>query len=117
MGAAYAPPLRTLAHKAAQKEGIPLHDGVYIGVTGPSYETPAEIRAFRALGADAVGMSTIPEVLVARHAEMDVLALSLITNMAAGVTSATLTGQDVTDAGNRHAHKMETILLRVLENL
>jgi len=85
MGTAYTPALRKLGQTCAKKLNMHLHEGVYVAVTGPSYETPAEIRAFRALGADAVGMSTVPEVIAARHCGMDILGLSLITNHAAGV--------------------------------
>lgn len=79
---AYSPRLRTLAREAAAEAVVELAEGVYAAVPGPSYETPAEVRALRTLGADAVGMSTVPEVLAARHAGMEVAALSLITNVA-----------------------------------
>ncbi len=85
MTTAYSPSLRKLAHTEAAKQNIPLPEGVYLAVLGPSYETPAEIRAFRTLGADLVGMSTVHEVIVARHMGIEVLGLSLVTNMAAGV--------------------------------
>ena len=81
----YSPRLRTIADQAAAAQGITLQHGVYVAVLGPSYETPAEIRAFRTLGADAVGMSTAPEAIVARHMQMEVLGISCITNAAAGV--------------------------------
>jgi purine-nucleoside phosphorylase len=81
----YSRRLRALADDAAQEIALPLQHGVYVAVLGPSYETPAEIRAFRVLGADAVGMSTVPEAIVARHMGMEVLGLSCISNMAAGV--------------------------------
>jgi len=81
----YSPRLRTLADEAAKTLGVPVQHGVYIAVLGPSYETPAEIRAFRTLGADAVGMSTAPEAIVARHMGLEVLGISCITNAAAGV--------------------------------
>ena len=76
-----------MAHEVAEKQGITLQEGVYIGVSGPTYETPAEIRAFKTLGADAVGMSTVPEVIVAVHSGMKVLGISAITNFAAGFQS------------------------------
>ena len=85
MTAAYSPRLRKLAHAEAERQGIALNEGVYIAVLGPSYETPAEIRAFRSLGADLVGMSTVHEVIVARHMGIEVLGISLVTNAAAGV--------------------------------
>ena len=81
----YSPRLRTIADQAAKALGVPIQHGVYIAVLGPSYETPAEIRAFRTLGADAVGMSTAPEAIAARHMQMEVLGISCITNAAAGV--------------------------------
>ncbi len=82
---AYTPALRCLAKEIANELSIPLHEGVYAYMPGPSYETPAEIRMLRTLGADAVGMSTVPEVLVAAHAGMQVFGLSFCTNMAAGI--------------------------------
>jgi purine-nucleoside phosphorylase len=81
----YSPRLRKIADEAAAAQGISIQHGVYVAVLGPSYETPAEIRAFRILGADAVGMSTAPEAIVARHMQMEVLGISCITNAAAGV--------------------------------
>lgn len=81
----YSPRLRAIADDTARAIGVPLQHGVYIAVLGPSYETPAEIRAFRTLGADAVGMSTVPEAIAARHMGVEVLGISCITNAAAGV--------------------------------
>ena len=81
----YSPRLRTIADDTAKAIGVPIQHGVYIAVLGPSYETPAEIRAFRTLGADAVGMSTVPEAIAARHMGLEVLGISCITNAAAGV--------------------------------
>jgi purine-nucleoside phosphorylase len=81
----YSPALRALADETARAQGLPIQHGVYVAVLGPSYETPAEIRAFRTLGADAVGMSTAPEAIVARHMGIEVLGISCITNPAAGV--------------------------------
>jgi len=85
MSDVYSPRLRALADDAAHAMHLPIEHGVYIAVTGPSYETPAEIRAFRVLGADAVGMSTVPEAIVARHMGIEVLGISCISNMAAGI--------------------------------
>src|ERR1700761_221262 len=105
MTSAYSPRLRQLAAFEAAKQGIPLPEGVYIAVLGPSYETPAEIRAFRTLGADLVGMSTVHEVIVARHMGLEVLGLSLVTNMAAGVPRS----PEETDAQPlHHTEVMET---------
>lgn len=84
MSNAYSKDYRQTAHRVAEKLGIKLDEGVYIGVTGPSYETPAEIRVFKTMGADAVGMSTVPEVIVAAHSGLKVLGISAITNHAAG---------------------------------
>ncbi len=81
----YSPRLRAIADDTARAIGVPIQHGVYIAVLGPSYETPAEIRAFRTLGADAVGMSTVPEAIAARHMGIEVLGISCITNAAAGV--------------------------------
>ena len=90
MSSAYCPLLRTQAMGAAQRTGTPLREGVYAWVLGPQFETPAEIRMLRAFGAQAVGMSTVPETILARHAGLRVLGLSLMTNMAAGMEAQTL---------------------------
>src|SRR5215204_4036973 len=85
---AYDPELRAGLHAAARELGTPLHDGVYLACSGPSFETPAEIRAFRTLGADLVGMSTVPEVIAARHCGLGVVAVSVVTNLAEGMGDA-----------------------------
>ncbi|HWB30735.1 MAG TPA: purine-nucleoside phosphorylase [Vicinamibacterales bacterium] len=95
MSAVYSPRLRAIADEAAREIDLAIGHGVYLAVTGPSYETPAEIRAFRALGADAVGMSTVPEAIVARHMGLDVLGLSCISNMAAGMQATALSAEEV----------------------
>ncbi len=95
MTMAYSPRLRQVAREAAEAIRIKVEEGVYIAVTGPSYETPAEIRAFRVMGADAVGMSTVPETIVARHMGMEVAGISCITNMAAGVLPEPLVHEEV----------------------
>lgn len=95
MSQAYTPECRELALEAAEKLGFGLRQGVYLSVSGPSFETPAEIRAFRRLGADAVGMSTVPEVIAAAHAGLKVLGISCIANMAAGMGAQKLTHQEV----------------------
>lgn len=101
MTEAYAPRLRALARETAAGLGMRIEEGVYYAAPGPSYETPAEIRAFRALGADLVGMSTVPEVIAARHMGLEVLAISLVTNAAAGVTQAAIDHQEVMEIGAR----------------
>lgn len=82
---AYDPDLRRLAHEVAENEGISVQEGVYLGLLGPSFETPAEIRAFRIWGADTVAMSVVEEVIAARHVGMRVLGISLVSNMACGI--------------------------------
>jgi purine-nucleoside phosphorylase len=101
MSAAYSPKLRGLAHAEAERQKIPLPEGVYLAVLGPSYETPAEIRAFRVMGADLVGMSTVHEVIVARHMGIEVLGISLVTNMAAGVLDQPINHAEVMKIGRR----------------
>ena len=113
----YTPELRKIAAAAAEELGIKLRKGVYFACTGPSYETPAEIRAFRILGADAVGMSTVPEVTIAAHAGIRVLAFSLITNMAAGVLDQKLTEEEVIEIGQRQGHVLQALILRCIENM
>ncbi len=95
MSEAYSKALRDLAKSVAQEQGITLQEGVYAGLLGPSYETPAEIRMLRVLGGDAVGMSTVPEVIVARHMNMQVLGISCISNMAAGILEQPLSHDEV----------------------
>lgn len=95
----YTPSLRLMAKETAEELGIKLREGVYFYCYGPQYETPAEIRAARALGGDAVGMSTAPEVIVAGHCGMNVLGFSLLSNMAAGILDKPLSEQEVLDAG------------------
>jgi purine-nucleoside phosphorylase len=101
MTEAYSPRLRGLAHAEAERQGIALSEGVYVAVLGPSYETPAEIRAFRTLGADLVGMSTVHEVIVARHMGIEVLGISLVTNAAAGVQDEPIHHEEVMEIGRR----------------
>ena len=95
MSKAYSPELLNLAKKVADDLNIPVKEGVYAGNTGPAYETPAEVRMIRTLGADAVGMSTVPEVIVARHCDMKVLGISCISNMAAGMLDQPLSHDEV----------------------
>lgn len=101
MSRQFAPELMSVARRCAAGCGVTLREGVYMWFSGPSFETPAEIRMARTLGADAVGMSTVPEVIVARHSGMQVLGISCITNMAAGILDQPLNHQEVLDTGNR----------------
>ena len=118
MSAAYTPRLRRLAEEVAGAEGIELKEGVYVAALGPSYETPAEIRAFRAMGADLVGMSTVPEVIAAAHAGMEVLGISIATNLAAGVDpDATLTHDEVIETTDRKGAEMRRLLLAIIARL
>jgi purine-nucleoside phosphorylase len=101
MSQAYHPPFREIAMREGLKLGIKMHEGIYLAVSGPSYETPAEIRAFRTLGADVVGMSTVPEVIVAHHMGMKILAISCVTNLAAGRSPKPLIHDEVLEVGAR----------------
>lgn len=113
----YSPRLREIAGRAADASGVPLLHGVYAAVHGPSYETPAEIRWLRTAGADAVGMSTVPEAIVARHMGLEVLGLSCIANMAAGVHPGSLDHQDVLAAARRIADQLSRLLEEILARL
>jgi len=113
MTEAYSRRLRVLAHEAARAEGFVLEEGVYLATTGPSFETPAEIRAFRALGADLVGMSTVPETIVARHSGLEVLGISCVTNLAAGIGSTHLSHEEVFEAGSRVQHRLAKLFERL----
>ena len=101
MSEAYAKDFRTMALEEGHRHGIDICEGVYAAVSGPSYETPAEIRYVRAIGADTVGMSTVPEVIVARHCGIKVLAISCVTNMAAGILDQPITHAEVLETGAR----------------
>lgn len=117
MSEVYSARLRGCADEAARAAGLAVEHGVYIAVTGPSYETPAEIRAFRALGADAVGMSTVPEAIVARHAGMEVLGISCISNMAAGMLPQPLTEEEVIATTGRVRASFVSLLEGVIGRL
>jgi purine-nucleoside phosphorylase len=113
---AYGPNLRTAAISAAAAEKVALHQGVYIWFSGPSFETPAEIRAARMLGADAAGMSTVPEVILARFLGIRVLAFSVITNLAAGMTGQELSHEETKAMAPLGGEKLARILCRMLED-
>jgi len=117
MSQAYDRSLSTMAHKAAAESGILLHEGVYVGLSGPSFETPADLRFLRVAGADAVGMSTVPEVTVARHGGTRVLGFSGISNKANLDGNTVTSHEEVLAAGQVLAPKIETILRGVLRQL
>lgn len=117
MSFAYTPALRDVARQQAKQLNITLQEGVYCAMKGPSYETPAEIRMVTALGGDAVGMSTVPEVIVASHMSMRVLGLSCITNMAAGIQKTALNHHEVIDTANAAKASFQKLILGCLPHL
>jgi purine-nucleoside phosphorylase len=110
MSEAYDPELREVARLAAEEAGFPVHEGVYVALLGPSFETPAEIRMLRAAGGTVVGMSTVPEVIAARHMGMKVLVLSFAPNPAAGLVDRPLTHAEVLKEGEKAAEKLATLM-------
>jgi purine-nucleoside phosphorylase len=114
---AYDPDFRRFVAEEGKKLGLNLHEGVYLALSGPNYETPAEIHSFRAIGADLVGMSTVPEVLAARHSGIRVLGISCVTNMAAGITGAPLTAEEVFETGARVKHQFIALLKGVIPRI
>ena len=117
MSTAYSSALRKLAIVEAAKQSWTLDEGVYLAVLGPSYETPAEIRAFRTLGADLVGMSTVHEVIIARHMGLEVLGLSVVTNMAAGVLDEPINHEEVMEIGSRIEGQFTALLTALIPQL
>jgi len=116
---AYDPELRAIARQVAEQERFSLHEGIYVMLTGPSFETPAEIRFLRAIGADAVGMSTIPEVTVGRHCGLRVLGISGITNVSASdpLPGHVVNHEHVLEAGKTLAPRVAQLVRGVLQNL
>ncbi|HWW61646.1 MAG TPA: purine-nucleoside phosphorylase [Thermoanaerobaculia bacterium] len=114
---AYSEELRVIARDVAQSIGVDVKEGVYLFLSGPTYETPAEIRAFRTLGADAVGMSTVPEVIAASHMQIPVVGISCITNMAAGILKQKLTHQEVMDTTARVQKQFTALVLGIVERV
>jgi purine-nucleoside phosphorylase len=114
MSAVYSPALQELVVEEAKAIGVEVRRGIYGGLSGPSYETPAEIHLLRALGADAVGMSTVPEAIVARHMDMEVLGISCITNMAAGIGDEPIDHAEVMATGDRVRGTFTQLLRKVV---
>jgi purine-nucleoside phosphorylase len=114
MSAVYSPELQELVIDEAKAIGVELRRGIYGGLSGPSYETPAEIHLLRTLGADAVGMSTVPEAIVARHMGLEVLGISCITNMAAGISDEPINHEEVMATGDRVRETFAELLRRVI---
>ena len=114
MSEAYSKRLRQVAIQAAEIDGQTLEEGVYLAVSGPSFETPAEIRAYRALGATLVGMSTVPETIVARHMGIEVVGISCVTNLAAGLSPTPLSHTEVFEAGKQVERKLAELLERLV---
>ncbi len=114
---AYDSGLRQMAREAGKHLGIELLEGVYAGLLGPSYETPAEIRFLRTIGADLVGMSTIPEVIVARQAGIQVLGISCVTNMAAGILDQPISHEEVLETGRRVSGQFKTLLRELIPKI
>jgi purine-nucleoside phosphorylase len=114
---AYAPELRALVTEAAAAASIPLQTGVYVAMPGPCYETPAEVKMLRGMGADATGMSTVPEVVVARHMGARVIGISCITNQAAGISGQELSHAEVTETATRVRTTFESLLDTILSTL
>ena len=117
MSNAYDKGLRAILRETAKKDGIDLKEGVYIQFTGPSYESPADIRASRAMGADAVGMSTVPEAIAAAHCGYEILGVTLCANMAAGVLPQPLSGEEVNEMAEQSAPHFSSLILGCLERL
>ncbi|HKF52047.1 MAG TPA: purine-nucleoside phosphorylase [Candidatus Acidoferrales bacterium] len=117
MTEAYSKSFRDIALEEAHRLNIEVHEGIYAAVPGPSYETPAEIRYLRTIGADVVGMSTVPEVIAARHTSMRVLGISCVTNMAAGILDQPLNHDEVLETGTRVSGQFIALLRAVLPRL
>lgn len=117
MSEAYSKAYRAIAQQEAERLGITLHDGIYAALLGPSYETPAEIRYLRTISADLVGMSTVPEVLAARHMGIKVLAISCVTNMAAGIVDQPINHEEVLETGQKVRGMFESLLRAVLPRI
>jgi purine-nucleoside phosphorylase len=117
MTEAWSPRLRAGLHAAAAAEGVEMREGIYVGLTGPTYETPAEVRMLAALGGDAVGMSTVLECIAARWVGLEVCGVSLVTNAGAGYSGAPLTHEEVLEAGASAGPRLANVIRRFIEDL
>jgi purine-nucleoside phosphorylase len=117
MSKAYTPELADLAKKAAADLGISLREGVYVGYSGPSFETPAEINVFRSFGASGVGMSTVHEAIVARHSGLKILGISCITNLAAGILDQPVSSEEVMTAAAKAGKKFSALLTEIIQKM
>ena len=117
MSEVYSLRLRRLFHEAAKESRLTLHEGVYAAMPGPQFETPAEIRMLQSIGADAVGMSTVPEAIQARALGMEVAGFSCLTNWAAGLSPTLLSHEDVNDVGRQAAGQMAELLIRAIPGI
>jgi purine-nucleoside phosphorylase len=117
MTTAYTPALQDLARKTAADLDIQLREGVYLGYMGPSFETPAEIRLFQSWGASACGMSTVPEVIAARHCGMKILAISCITNLAAGILDKAISSDEVNETAGIAGERFSRLLTEIVRRL
>jgi purine-nucleoside phosphorylase len=117
MSEGYSKRLRAIAKDIASSQGLKLQEGVYAGLLGPSYETPAEIRMLRVLGADAVGMSTVSEVVIARHSGIEVLGISCISNMAAGILDQPLSHEEVMETTDRVKQQFLKFVIQLIPQM
>jgi purine-nucleoside phosphorylase len=117
MSKAYSENFRRIARQTAQENGIEISEGVYVAIPGPSYETPAEIRFLRNIGADMVGMSTVPEVIVARHMGMEVMAIGCVTNYGAGMLDQPINHEEVLEVGRQVYGKFSALLRELIPRL
>ncbi len=113
----YTPRLREICKKCAKKLGIKVKEGVYLAVTGPSYETPAEIKMFNKMGANAVGMSTVPEAIVAKYCGIDVLGISVISNYCTGISSTPLSHKEVLEVGTRSSCDVKKLIKEIIGSI
>lgn len=117
MTEAYSGRLRSLAKEVAKEDGYALDEGIYLATPGPSFETPAEIRAFRSLGATLVGMSTVPETIVARHMGIEVLGISCVTNLAAGLSATQLSHEEVSETGKKVEKRLAGLITKLVPRI